>query len=198
MLVLHSASRFWGDSIRLKKAFYPHLCRLKLWELQILLRHTLWPFIVFGKRRWNRVLSLWADYKSKSKYSKRFGCYGKELLICKAKSNSSSICQSNDLQLHNTDITGAASVPKSYPVATCPVFWPSFKKWYTHFEAIKSLTRHKWIPHNLWLSTLPFQKCQQAISGKLSRGILLLWGTLHLYYQVNILQSTAYLLKTFT
>lgn len=36
----------------------------------------------------------------------------------------SSICQFNDLQLHNTDITEATCVPDSYPVTNCPVSWP--------------------------------------------------------------------------
>lgn len=37
----------------------------------------------------------------------------------------SSSCQCNDLQLHNTDVTEAASIPDSYSVVDCPVSWPS-------------------------------------------------------------------------
>lgn len=48
-------------------------------------------------------------------------------LINQIKRNSfySFICQFNDLQLHNTDITEATCVPDFHPLANCPVSWPS-------------------------------------------------------------------------
>lgn len=83
-LILYSANWFRGDSMRLKKAFYSHLCKLRLWELEILLRHTLWLFLVFGKGETIESFSLWTDYKSKSKYFKGFSFHGKELPIHKS------------------------------------------------------------------------------------------------------------------